>query len=104
MAEDFTRTDVDFVSSGTRCAAWLYRPHGVARPPVVVMAHGFGAERTFGLPAFAGRFAAAGLAVLLFDYRGFGAERRPAPQPGQPPTARPRLEGCDRGRASTSTR
>ena len=51
MADDFTRTDVDFVSSGTRCAAWLYRPHGVARPPVVIMAHGFGAERTFGLPA-----------------------------------------------------
>ena len=72
MAEDFIRTDVDFVSSGTRCAAWLYRPRGVARPPVVVMAHGFGAERTFGLPAFAGRFAAAGLAALLFDYRGFG--------------------------------
>ena len=72
MAEDFTRTDVDFVSSGTRCAAWLYRPRGVARPPVVIMAHGFGAERTFGLPAFAERFAAAGLATLLFDYRGFG--------------------------------
>ena len=72
MAEDFTRTDVDFVSSGARCAAWLYRPCGVVRPPVVIMAHGFGAERTFGLPAFAERFAAAGLATLLFDYRGFG--------------------------------
>jgi pimeloyl-ACP methyl ester carboxylesterase len=36
------------------------------------MAHGFGAERSFGLPAFAQRFARAGLAVLLFDYRCFG--------------------------------
>jgi pimeloyl-ACP methyl ester carboxylesterase len=37
------------------------------------MAHGFAAERTFGLPAYAKRFAAGGLAVFLFDYRGFGA-------------------------------
>jgi pimeloyl-ACP methyl ester carboxylesterase len=37
------------------------------------MAHGFGAERTFGLPAFAERFVAAGMAVYLFDYRGFGS-------------------------------
>ena len=73
MTVTFSRIDADFVSSGTRCAAWLYRPHDVARPPVVIMAHGFGAERTFRLPIFAERFAAAGLAVLLFDYRAFGA-------------------------------
>lgn len=42
------------------------------RPPVVVMAHGFGAERTFGLEPFAERFARAGLATFLFDYRCFG--------------------------------
>jgi len=50
----------------------VYRPEGETRPPVVVMGHGFGAERRFGLPAFAQRLCAAGLAVLLFDYRGFG--------------------------------
>lgn len=50
----------------------LYRPQGEARPPVLVMGHGFGAERRFRLPAFAERLCAAGLAVLLFDYRGFG--------------------------------
>jgi pimeloyl-ACP methyl ester carboxylesterase len=50
----------------------LFRPEGVIQPPVVVMAHGFGLERRFGLPAFAERLRAAGLAVLLFDYRGFG--------------------------------
>jgi pimeloyl-ACP methyl ester carboxylesterase len=37
------------------------------------MAHGFSAVREQALPAFAERFAAAGLAVVLFDYRGFGA-------------------------------
>jgi pimeloyl-ACP methyl ester carboxylesterase len=36
------------------------------------MAHGFGAERTFGLEPFAERFAQAGLAAFLFDYRCFG--------------------------------
>lgn len=66
------RTDADFESEGTRCAAWLYRPGGAADPPVVVMAHGFGGTRRMGLPAYAKRFAERGFAVLLFDYRGFG--------------------------------
>ena len=69
---EWVRSDVDFVSRGSRCAAWLYLPRTLARPPVVIMAHGFAAERTFGLEPFAERFAQAGLAVLLFDYRCFG--------------------------------
>jgi fermentation-respiration switch protein FrsA (DUF1100 family) len=73
MTRNFNRTDVEFFSSGTRCAGWLYRPEEVPRPPIVIMAHGFGADKDFGLPAFAERFAAAGLATLLFDYRTFGA-------------------------------
>ena len=64
-------TEVSFESGGDRCVADLYRPE-TADPPVVVMAHGFGAERSFRLPAFAERFAERGLAVLSFDYRGFG--------------------------------
>jgi pimeloyl-ACP methyl ester carboxylesterase len=36
------------------------------------MAHGFGAVRSAGLEAFAQRFARAGVAALLFDYRHFG--------------------------------
>jgi pimeloyl-ACP methyl ester carboxylesterase len=36
------------------------------------MAHGFSATRADRLPAYAERFAAAGLAVLLFDYRHLG--------------------------------
>ncbi len=52
-------------------AAWLYRPDGAEA--CVVMAHGLSAVRDMRLPAYAERFAAAGLAVLLFDYRGFGA-------------------------------
>lgn len=66
------RIDKDFTSRGLKCAAWLYLPDGDEKPPVIVMAHGFAAERSFRLPAYAERFAAAGMAVLLFDYRNFG--------------------------------
>lgn len=69
---DFTREDSDFTSRGTRCSGWLYRPARVETPPVVLMAHGFAAERTFRLPAYAERFIERGMAAFLFDYRNFG--------------------------------
>ncbi|WP_423750647.1 alpha/beta hydrolase [Salinirarus marinus] len=69
---DFSKVDADFESDGRRCAGWLYRPSGVSTPRVVVMAPGFAAERTFGLPAIAERLAEAGYAAFLFDYRHFG--------------------------------
>lgn len=62
----------DFSSRGDRCAADLHLPVGVDRPPVVVMGHGLAALRTFGLEPYAHRFVDAGIAVLRFDYRGFG--------------------------------
>jgi fermentation-respiration switch protein FrsA (DUF1100 family) len=67
------RSDVVFPSDGVDSAAWLYRPQAEGRLPLVVMAHGFSATRELGLPAYAERFCAAGLGVLLFDYRHFGA-------------------------------
>lgn len=66
------RRDISFASDGDICRGWFYQPDGTTPTPVVVMAHGFSAERTFRLPAYAEKFAAAGLAVLLFDYRNFG--------------------------------
>src|ERR1700757_3060442 len=39
--------------------------------PCVVMAHGLGGTRDGGLMPYAEGFAAAGLDVVLFDYRGF---------------------------------
>ena len=68
----YTREDITFDSYGTACAAWLYRPAGVENPPIVVMAHGFAAIRALRLDAYAARFAEAGYAVLVFDYRGWG--------------------------------
>lgn len=68
---------VSFDSHGTRCEGWylpaLNDEMTTSRGrPCVVMAHGFGATRDAGLLPFAERFAAAGLDVLVFDYRGFG--------------------------------
>lgn len=61
-----------FACGHTICDADLWLPDGVSRPPVIVMAHGFGALKDWGLPPFAERFVRAGFAVYLFDYRGFG--------------------------------
>ncbi len=68
MAE---RLEVTFDSGGERCAAWLYRPGQAAA--CVVLAHGWTGVREQRLDAFAERFASAGLAALVFDYRHFGS-------------------------------
>ena len=68
------RDDVWFDSWGARCAAWLYRPEGAdGDVPLVVLAHGWTGIREARLDAYAERFAAAGFAALVFDYRHFGA-------------------------------
>lgn len=69
----WTREPVAFASQGSVLDADLFRPQAAEPPPVVVMAHGLGACRSFGLAPFAARFADDGMAVLVFDYRGFGA-------------------------------
>jgi dienelactone hydrolase len=66
------REDVWFNSGSDRISAWLYRPDGDDDTPLLVMAHGLGAVRTMRLDAYAERFAAAGYACLVFDYRNFG--------------------------------
>ena len=66
------RREVSFSSDGTRCAAWLYTPDTAGPHPIAVLAHGFGGVRTARLWAFAERFAAVGVAALVFDYRHFG--------------------------------
>ncbi len=70
---NFTRSDLTFHSGDDSCAAWFYRPDTTGPAPGVVMAHGFTAVRDQRLDAYAEAFAAAGIAVLLFDYRHFGA-------------------------------
>jgi len=69
------REDVSVLSGRERLAGWFYRPAASsAKPwPCVVLGHGFAAVKEARLDAFAERFAAAGLACLVFDYRHFGA-------------------------------
>jgi fermentation-respiration switch protein FrsA (DUF1100 family) len=67
-----------FPVRGAELAGRLYMPRNAEKPPVIVMAHGFGAEMAFGLEAFALRFVKEGIAVFAFDYRNFGES------PGEP--------------------
>ncbi|TCJ97524.1 alpha/beta hydrolase [Nocardia alba] len=74
MTDDYRQ--ISFLSQGTTCDGWFFpaTPDGShTGAPVVVMAHGFGGTKDSGLAPFARRLADAGLAVLAFDYRGFGA-------------------------------
>ena len=68
---------VSFYSGGTLCRALCFEPQsdalgGDRGVPCVVMGHGFAGTVDAGLAPFARRFAAAGLKVLVFDYRCFG--------------------------------
>lgn len=67
----FSRIDKTFISNGDKLKAWLYLPAGISKPPVIIMAHGFGGQRWMRLPSYAEKFAKMGMAVFLFDYRGF---------------------------------
>jgi len=64
---------LDFASGGDRCAAWLTLPTLPGPHPAVVLVHGLGATRDMMLPQYEQHFAAAGIAVLSFDYRFTGA-------------------------------
>lgn len=63
---------VHFPSGDLQCSADFYRPPGAGPFPTIVMAHGLGGTKLQRLWAFAERFAAAGYACLVFDYRYFG--------------------------------
>jgi dipeptidyl aminopeptidase/acylaminoacyl peptidase len=62
---------------GVTLRGWLYRPPGDGPVPGVVMAHGFSAVKEMHLDRFAEVFAAAGLAVLVYDHRNLGASDGP---------------------------
>jgi len=61
-----------FTCHGDTCAGTLLLPASAPRPPVVIMANGFGGIRVAALPDIARHFVDAGYAVYLFDYRNFG--------------------------------
>jgi pimeloyl-ACP methyl ester carboxylesterase len=81
--------EITFVSNGVTCSAWHFAVEESRPRPVVVMAHGFGGTKDSGLEPFAQRFGAAGIDVLSFDYRGFGASEG---QPRQTLSIRRQIE------------
>jgi uncharacterized protein len=104
------RDQVTFLSDGVELDGWHFTGSGdafdgAAGRPVVVMAHGLGGTKDSGLEPFAAGLAEAGLDVLAFDYRGFGASsgtpRQRASMTGQVDdyraamTAAARLPGVD---------
>ena len=67
------RHDIEFDAEGAVLRGWFYEPEGAEGPTAcVVMAHGWSATRRIHLDRYAEVFAEAGLAVVLFDNRGFG--------------------------------
>ena len=69
-----TRRDIEFDAEEVTLRGWFYAAAaGSAAEAAVVMAHGFFAVKEMYLDTFAEVFAAAGLNVLMFDNRGFGA-------------------------------
>ncbi len=68
------RRDVAFDAEGVTLRGWFYPAEGGSGlAPAIVMAHGFSAVKEMYLHSFAEVFAAAGLNVLVFDNRNFGA-------------------------------
>jgi uncharacterized protein len=66
--------DIAFDAEGVTLRGWFFPAEGVSAPgPAVAMAHGFSAVKEMYLDRFAEAFAAAGLNVLVFDNRCFGA-------------------------------
>ncbi|MCB1617016.1 MAG: alpha/beta fold hydrolase, partial [Pseudomonadales bacterium] len=63
---------MSFSSEGQDCTGSLFLPEGAERPPVIVMGHGYAAERHFGNRSYIEAFVKVGVAVLTFDYRGSG--------------------------------
>jgi dienelactone hydrolase len=68
-----SREEISFRSTDADCAGWLYRPDQVdGELACVVLGHGFGGVKEARLDAYAERFAEAGYAALVFDYRYHG--------------------------------
>ncbi|KAI0635852.1 alpha/beta-hydrolase [Trametes polyzona] len=76
--EDFEKTHllIPSVTPGWSLDAWKYLPKARRAGqvlPVIIMAHGLCANKLMGLAPYAETFASLGYAVVVFDYRRWGA-------------------------------
>jgi dienelactone hydrolase len=75
VSEQVVRRAVSLPSDGETLRGWLYTPRSLApgqRLPGVVTANALSGIKEINLPSYAERFAAAGYATLIFDYRYWG--------------------------------
>ncbi|KAJ7471003.1 alpha/beta-hydrolase [Mycena latifolia] len=76
MAFEKSALKIPSARPGWNLDAWQFLPMDEGKSkthPIIVMAHGFGADKTMGLAHYAEAFAAAGYASIVFDYRRWGA-------------------------------
>ncbi|WP_371783837.1 alpha/beta hydrolase [Streptosporangium subroseum] len=79
---DRDREDIEFDAEGVTLRGWFYPAAGGGRrAPCVVLAHGWASTKEMYLDDYAAVFAAAGLASVVFDFRGFGASDAAAGKP-----------------------
>src|SRR3984893_296583 len=69
---EMARRDIEFNAEGVILRGWFYAAEA-SPAPAVVIAHGFSAVKEMSLDSFAEVFNGAGLNVLVFDNRNFGA-------------------------------
>ncbi|NMN98386.1 alpha/beta hydrolase [Antrihabitans stalactiti] len=68
------REDIEFSADNVTLRGWFYPAEGVdTRAPVIVMVHGLSAVKEMYLDEYAESFSRAGLNVLVYDHRNFGA-------------------------------
>lgn len=106
-ARGFARRDVEVPGAGdVVLRGWWYRPDAADAAPVpgVVMAHGFSAVKEMALDRFAAVFAAAGLAVLVYDSRNPSPGRGSSAPPVMPPAGRTRSPSSSTVRRRRSSR
>ncbi|MEO8411864.1 MAG: alpha/beta hydrolase, partial [Propionivibrio sp.] len=75
IAAEVVRHEVSIPSDGETLRGWLYLPRNMAagqKLPGIVTANALTGIKEINLPSYAERFAAAGYATLVFDYRYWG--------------------------------
>jgi pimeloyl-ACP methyl ester carboxylesterase len=83
--DDSSRKQVFFNGTDARIHGWVYTPNPMIRmfkkSPLVIVAHGLGAQKDMGLDFYCRQFVKNGFACLGIDYRTFGGSDALKSQP-----------------------
>lgn len=73
LSDAYERHLVSYECADETCRGWLYLPNHIEKAPVVIVCTGLGTTKDSFSQAWAGSFAHAGIASLVFDFRHWGA-------------------------------